>query len=285
MLPESRLYSFLDQDSSYGIQFLEGQKLIQEMALIHNLNSSGFNALRDMLLSAQPLISLLKPGEGLGLYLDNEDPYVRFKLETNYEGALRTLLLPETLESFPEYFNGIARLTKLSPNSLQPYNSSIELKQTPSKSIINKILAESYQIPGSIELADNVDQAVMILQFPRPNVDKEELEERPSPNEYWLKMKSIIFDLFKKQTTDEAEIQSHFSQHGLLFLGSRQVKFQCSCSKERMVMGVAGLIHSEGYESVFGEGKNELEAKCDYCKSFYDITRQDVENHFLKINQ
>lgn len=285
MLPESRLYSFLDPELSYGIQFLEGQRLIQDLALIHDLNQPSFKALRNMLLSAQPLISLLKPNEGMGLYIDNENPYIRFKLETHHDGALRTLLFPEELDHFPEILNGIVRLAKINPNSMQPYNSAIELNGVPASEVVNKILLASYQMKSVIKVADNVDQAVMIQQFPRPNVNKEELEERPSVHEYWLQKKKLIEDLFKQETTEQQVIEDGLKQQGLTFLGSRQVKFQCSCSKERMLMGVAGLVQNEGYDEVFGEGKSDLEAKCDYCKSFYDISRDEIANHFLKINQ
>lgn len=285
MLAESRLYSFIDQELSYGIQFLEGQRLIQDLALIHNLNQPSFKALRNMLLSAQPLISLLKPNEGMGLYIDNEDPYLRFKLETHHDGALRTMLLPEEIDHFPEKLTGIVRLSKISPHAMQPYNSAIELKNVPAAQVVNKILLESYQMKSVIYVSESVDQAVMIQQFPRPNVNKEELEERPEVQEYWLQKKKIIEELFKQETTDQQAIEEHLGGHGMAFLGSRQVKFQCSCSKERMLMGVAGLVQNEGYDEVFGHGKRDLEAKCDYCKSFYDISREEVESHFLKINQ
>ena len=285
MLPESRLYSFIDQELSYGIQFLEGQRLIQDLALIHNLNQPSFKALRNMLLSAQPLISLLKHNEGMGLYIDNDEPYLRFKLETHHDGALRTLLLPEELDHFPDILTGIVRLSKISPSSMHPYNSAIELNRVPATEVVNKILLESYQMKSVIKVADNVDQAVMIQQFPRPNVNKEELEERPGVQEYWLQKKRIITELFQEETTDQEVIENLLKKEGLAYLGSRQVKFQCSCSKDRMLMGVAGLVQSEGYDEVFGEGKKDLEAKCDYCKSFYDISRKEIESHFLKINQ
>ena len=73
-LPESRLYTFIDEPREYALYFLEGQKLIQDLALVHPIQGSGFAYFREMVLSVQPMIALLKGGEQLGFYLDSDQP-------------------------------------------------------------------------------------------------------------------------------------------------------------------------------------------------------------------
>ena len=70
---ESQLYSFLDRNNDFLIHFFEGKKLIQELVLIHELKDKGFLYLRDLVLSTQPMISLLKPNEGFGIYIDSKN--------------------------------------------------------------------------------------------------------------------------------------------------------------------------------------------------------------------
>jgi molecular chaperone Hsp33 len=281
MLPESRLYSFLDPQTGHALHFLEGQRLIADLALIHELDQKGLNCLRDIVLALQPLICLLKPSEGLGLYLDIENPYLRFKLETNYDGFMRTLLLPHGVASIPSVLNGIARISKVMPNQSTPYNSAIELKETPTSQITNLLLKYTYQTPGTTILSESSDQSLLILQLPRPNVNKEEALERQNIEEYSQKFTNEISQLFSKSSTDQAVIQKHFENQGLLYLGSRQVKFKCSCSKERMLLGVSALARSNGVDEIFENDKNEIETRCDYCNSYYIVTRDQL-TEFIK---
>ncbi|WP_034720230.1 Hsp33 family molecular chaperone HslO, partial [Bacteriovorax sp. DB6_IX] len=61
------------------------------------------------------------------------------------------------------------------------------------------------------------------------------------------------------------------------FIGSKEISFKCNCSRERMLTGVAGLTGSHTIDDIF-DGKESLEAKCDYCKTNYLITRDEIIN-------
>ena len=83
MLPESKIYSFYDEKLGFNLHFLEGQKLILDLAQLHQLKGSGFSLLRDCALSFQLLIKLLKNHENIGIFIDSEIPFFRFKLESD----------------------------------------------------------------------------------------------------------------------------------------------------------------------------------------------------------
>ena len=76
-LPDSRLYTFLDEQREFALYFLEGQRLIHDLVLTHAVQGPGFAYFRDAVLSVQPMISLIKRGEQIGFYIDSEDPYFR----------------------------------------------------------------------------------------------------------------------------------------------------------------------------------------------------------------
>jgi molecular chaperone Hsp33 len=277
LLPESRLYSFIDQDTDIAVHFLEGQKLIYDLALIHDLRNETFAHLRGSILSLQPMIAMLKPGEGLGLYLDIDEPFVRFKLETNFDGLMRTLLLPEDGTGFPALLNGIARITKLQPNKSEPYNSAVSLDNLPADEVANLFLRESYQTPGHVIVSPIVDQSVMILHLPKVKTNKDEVIERPSLEFQVQRLNKAFQYLFESNTTEQQVIVDEMAKHNLLFLGSRQVKFECSCSRERMCLGVQSLALSTGIEDLFPNGELEIETRCDYCKNKYVFTKSDIE--------
>ena len=280
MLSESRLYSFIDRENNFTVHFLEGQKLIHDLAMIHEVKGQGFAYFRDAILTSQNLVSLLKPGEGMGLFIDSDEPYFRLKIEMNHAGRMRTLLMPENFDSFPDKIKGVCRLSKLFPNNSNAYTSVIDLNGVSFHQVVNTILKDSYQMKSEIHVSKNSDQSTMLLQLPPIKVDKEEFVEPISVKEYWLKIQTTINDLFDKATTEQEVIQKSFESLGLTYLGSKKLEFKCSCSRERMLNSINSLCKSTSINEIF-EGKDSIESKCDYCKTFYLITRDDVINFSL----
>ena len=273
MLPESRLYSFIDQKDGFTLHFLEGQKLIQDLAIIHSNRGGGFHYFRDAILSIQLMISYLKPGEGLGIYIDSEDPYFRLKVEMSEQGQMRTLLLPEEFSEFPKSITGRCRVVKTMPNEAHPYTSIIELKDVNFHEVVNTILKKSYQFNSEIFISEESDQSVMIMKLPSININRVKTDYQLSVSEYWEKHQDFISELFKQHTSEYDIIQSHLEKLGLLFLGSREIKFKCHCSRERMVQGLWSIIKTSGIDQIFLEDETDIETKCDYCKTSYLILK------------
>ncbi|MDD0852420.1 Hsp33 family molecular chaperone HslO [Halobacteriovorax sp. GB3] len=275
MLLESRLYTFIDSKNAFTLSFLEGQKLIHDLAIIHNIKGKGFAYFRDSVLTAMPLISYLKQGEGMGIFLDSEDPFFRLKIEANQAGYMRTLLIPEDFQEFPSKVSGIARLSKTFPNNPKPYTSIIQLNQIDFHDVINKIIQESYQMDAKVVISDKSDQSILLSRLPDRNVNKEEREERDSLNEYWIKTQAKIQAIFEKSLNEQETIQKAFEDLGFEYLSGVDVAFKCSCSRERMVQGIQSLCQTHSVEEIF-ENKNDIETKCDYCKTHYLIQRSDL---------
>ena len=275
MLPESRLYSFIDQNEGFALHFFEGQKLIQELAVIHTLVGGGFQYFRDAILTFQTMVSFLKPGEGLGVYLDSDSPYLRLKIEMSDQGQMRTLLFPEDLKSFPDSITGKCRITKLHPGDKSPYTSIINLNKVDSHQVANVILEESYQVKSKIYVSEKSDQSVMILKLPEVNVNKVQTYYPLSLAQYWDKISNELEELFALGTTDYTLIQTRLERAGLLYLGSKEIKFKCNCSRQRMLDGVRAITMTSGINHVFAPDEKEIEAKCDYCKTAYLLLRSE----------
>lgn len=275
MLPESRLYSFIDQNEGFALHFFEGQKLIQELAVIHTLVGGGFQYFRDAILTFQTMVSFLKPGEGLGVYLDSDSPYLRLKIEMSDQGQMRTLLFPEDLKSFPDSITGKCRIAKLHPGDKSPYTSIINLNKVDSHQVANVILEESYQVKSKIYVSEKSDQSVMILKLPEVNVNKVQTYYPLSLAQYWDKISNELEELFALGTTDYTLIQTRLERAGLLYLGSKEIKFKCNCSRQRMLDGVRAITMTSGINHVFAPDEKEIEAKCDYCKTAYLLLRSE----------
>lgn len=277
-MKESRLFSFIDKQSAFTVHFLEGGKLMTDIVTIHNLGPFALEFYRDALLSSLHMVNFMKATENMGFYIDSEEPYFRFKIEMNARGTMRTLLLPEEFENFPGTVTGTARITKSFPNQ-QPYSSVIKLDNDPAKGMINKVLTESYQTKAEVQVGQT-DCSLMFSKLPPSSLaDKFEevvdipLKEFVSENKQLLKEldQKILEDGFK----EEKDIIQFFNSKELTYLGSKEVKFSCPCSKQRMVSNMLTLAGKD-IDDVFKDDKS-VEVRCDYCNTVYDIAKTDLK--------
>jgi molecular chaperone Hsp33 len=274
-LPESRLYTFIDEPREYALYFLEGQKLIQELALVHPIQGPGFAYFRETVLSVQPMIALLKGGEQIGFYLDSDKPDFRLKIETGHVGATRCMLLPENFSKFPAKMHGFARVLKLFPNNRPPYESVIQIDGLALRQVVNRVLTDSYQVNCAIEISDASDQSLMLHQLPM----LEGRDESPGAvKERRDGIRGNVEALFAQALTDPEEITTAFSAVGFRLLAHRPVRFECRCSRDRMLSHLVPIYQREG-EALFDPGCETLEIRCEYCKSRYDYSRAELRNN------
>lgn len=275
MLNPSRLYSFLDSKNGFALHFLEGQKLVHDLALIHTLKGSAFAYFRDAFLGFMPMVCFLKHGENLGIYIDSEQPYFRLKIETDHAGHTRTLLLPEDFNQFPMKISGAARVTKQFPGGQIPYTSIVEFKDMESKELTNQIIRESYQVNAEVVISEATDQALIAIRLPPVNVNKETYDDPVSVKEYLKKQHRFFHDIFDEHLNDVQEVVKAFEAGPYAYLSSRQIALSCPCSKEHMA-GNLRLLYSQDLDHLFADG-DPIEARCDYCKKTYSISRQEIE--------
>lgn len=221
------------------------------------------------------MISFLKPGENLGIYLDSENPYFRFKIETNHAGQTRTLLLPENFSQFPMKITGSARVAKQFPGGRSPYSSVIEFKEHDSKDLINQIIRESYQVTAEMVVSEVSDQSLLVIKLPPINVNRQEwVDETPSLKEYIKNKHSFFHDIFDEHHNDVQSVVSAFEAGPYAYLSSRQVSLACPCSQENMVSNLR-MLYAADLDHLFAEG-DPISVKCDYCKTNYEITRAEI---------
>ena len=272
---ESRLYTFIDSAREFAIYFLEGQQLIHELALLHDVRGAGFNYFRDVVLSVQPMIAFLKHGEQCGFYIDSEAPYFRLKLETTHAGQTRCMLLPDAFQEFPEAMEGLVRVQKLFANARRPpYESVLAIPGLPLRDVVNLVLRDSYQQNSTVLLSRTSDQSVLLHQLP-PLKDEYEYSQE-AVEAMRAKIRDDVEALFEGSPTEPEDVVNAFSQIGYRFLASRPVRFHCNCSRERVLAGIESIWRREG-EALFEAGKSSVDVTCEYCKTTYRVERSELE--------
>jgi molecular chaperone Hsp33 len=275
MLPESKVISFLDEKYGFSLRFFEGQRLINDLAIIHDVKQDGFVFFRELVLTSMHLISYLKTNEGFGLFIDSDDPYFRFKIEANEHGSMRTILFPENFDTFPDKVSAKIRLSKMTRGNPTPYTSIIEVNNHRPSDITDQILKDSYQVEGKIHLSEKSDQSLYLTKLPRKNVNKQ--VDEISFEEFWNRNGQKILDIMDEGLTDTTRIKNKLAELGFTYLSTKDIHFKCPCSREQMLSGVLSLIHSHTVDEIF-EDKKEIETKCDYCKTYYIILRDEIES-------
>ena len=282
MTPDSRLYTFIDKSREFVLYFLEGQTLIQQLALLHPIRRAGFAYFRDVVLSIQPMIALLKQGEQFGFYIDSEQPYFRLKIETSHHGTTRCVLFPEEFQEFPEAMSGLVRVQKLFPNN-PPYESVLKAVGLPLREIVNHVLNDSYQVKGAIMLSQTSDQSVLLLQLP-PAPDTEDYDySKAAVRARREHFREALLGIFARALHLPSEIEAAFAGIDFELLASRPVRFHCYCAKERMIENLHPVYQQQG-DQLFDTGMDTLEVVCEYCKTRYRISRGELRQAVNRVH-
>lgn len=272
-LNTSRLYSFLDDRDNYVVTFLEGQRVILDLALAHGYHGHDLVFFRDAVLSTMHIIQFFKNNESLGFYVDSENPSFHFKLETNSNGYVRALKMPEGEAPVPKELDGVVRLIKMTPHQREPYQSIIRVHKSSVEGMVNQILEQSYQIHAQVMLSDESDQSVMVSRLP----EREAGETLITHKEFLLKHRKDLLDVFARQLNEGAPIIKAFEEKGFRYLAATDITLHCPCSRENIIVSLGTLLSNE-MDDMRARGEASLEIKCQYCRKAYQITPEDLKS-------
>lgn len=271
-LSPSRLYSFLDDKDHYVVSFLEGQRLIADLAINHGYGPHDLSFFRDAVLASQHLVQFFKNNENLGFYLDSDKPDFHFKIETNSQGYLRALKMPPSEEPMPKRISALVRLIKTSAVQKDPYSSILRVENADLESIINQILERSYQIAAQVILAPYSDQSILVSKLP---ISSQEEDTSVAPKEYLLGKKKRFLSIFAKNLNHDAKVIAAFEALGLKYLASTELRIHCPCNKEGVISSLGGILMSELDEAAV-QGLDHVSIKCHYCNKTYEIRKSDL---------
>lgn len=276
---KSRIYTFMDNTKKFSINFFDAQKFVFDITSLQKLPQNSTSFLKDSLLAYPTLLSFTKPGEEFGLYIDSAEPYFLFKFES-FQSSARTLLLPETLNTYPEKIKGICRLQKFLPNNPSPYTSLIEISHESPSEVYKKILIQSYQVDATLYISPYGNQSVMIYKIPQEGGvglnphDKIVHHFNPDRQESLQFLNANMEDfnrILAKNHNQLVNIVRDLENCKFDYLVSRVVEFSCRCSKDNFVDRIS-TFGADEIKQMFNESTT-IDITCDYCKTHYQITK------------
>lgn len=275
----SRQFSFINNKVGYTISLLTGDKLIEEISEIHNIGPKAYDFYKKTILGSAQFINFLKPGETLGFYIDSEEPYFKFKIEMGNMGTMRTLLLPEEFDDFPTTFSGTCRVNKVYTNQ-SPYTSVIDYKDFKIEDLPNEVMDKSYQTNSRILISEKKNNSIMITKLPPTNINKQIDDFEDLKQDDFIKnFKELLDVALAEKSSDVESVEKIFAKFEFNYIGSKEVRFHCPCSMERMVTNFQKLPLTD-LEEIFKDD-DLAETRCDYCNTIYEVTK---ESAFRKVH-
>ncbi len=264
----SKLVSFIDREHDYLVQAFDVGNLFEFLDALQQYSPEAKKAVDFFLLNFIPMIAYLKAGEHLGIYIDSSDPNLFFKLEANSSGQFRAMLLPANFHTELLSISGRCRINKYSPGNPEPYISHIELSHHDLTQICSSVLKLSYQTEARVLVDPAKRYSLLVSKIPGTKIDKIETKEAISLDAYLEKRQDVL----QKLTVIKLDGSTSL---GLSYVSARNILFRCNCSREQFLPALKNIYKQDG-EALFE--KNVITITCDYCKSIYKITREDVQN-------
>ena len=164
------------------------------------------------------------------------------------------------------------------------YQGLVSLQADTLATAFEDYFAQSEQLPTRIQLAASGDRAAALLlqQLPRNPAE----DTAPGDADGWTRA-SALFDTLGPaellETPDQTLLYRLFHQESVRLVGTRPLKFACSCSRERVEDTLRGLGEVEILASL---RDGQAEVHCDFCGKSYLFSEPQLRALFegLEVN-
>jgi molecular chaperone Hsp33 len=281
---------FLLADGTLRGAIAHGTGMVNQMRANHELGILESYVLGEAYLAAGLLSSQVKGNDRISLAIECGGPIGGLSVETdaqaNVRGYLSQVPIPveAPLESFdlsPFFGPGFLKVSKHLENAKQPFSGQIMLREGSIAKDLAWYFLESEQTKSFFALSiqfdkqGNISGAGGLFLQELPGADPETLalvqesaRELPS-----------LGTGFAAGATGKALVEKGFASFRPVFIGTRNMRFFCSCSKERFSSFLAGMQGSQ-QEDILKQDDFPLKIECHNCGSIYHFSRIECEQLF-----
>jgi molecular chaperone Hsp33 len=202
--------------------------------------------------------------------------------ECTHDGGLRGLAhwhppIPEQLEPKDLGADAMLAITieSRSPGMREPtrYQGLVGLDFDTLGATFENYFMQSEQLPTRLLLgaSDGRATGLMLQQLPDSAADPDA----------WPRVQALFDTLGRNELRDvpaDELLYRLFHEEGVRILATQPLRFQCSCSRER----VAAMLRSLGRDEAFAALQGDVaEIICEFCNQHYHFDRIDVEQLFV----
>lgn len=256
----------------------------REICELHNCTPVASDAL-SRLLSVGAIMGDMQKDGRLTLRIDSCGPIKLMLVDASANGTIRGFVanpdadVPLTERNTLDVSKAVGELGFITVikdlGMKQNFSSQIELQSGSIGDDFSMYFRESEQVPSLVAVGSKIGTdglvshaGAIIIQL-MPGADEVDFQyvERLGNN---LPPMSMILSV---EATMEEKIKELIPE--IEVLGSKEVNFKCSCSKEKIVASIATL-HEDEIKEMIDEDR-EFETRCEFCSRTYQITKEDLK--------
>jgi molecular chaperone Hsp33 len=264
----------------------------QEIAARHP-DVVGLNCLGELSAAANLLAASLKFDGDLILQIHGQGAIKLMVVECRPEGLFRaTLKLSENVSMAPDA--GLSELVNqggkgrfivtLEPSKTsinrQPYQGIVPFEGTSVAEVLENYMERSEQVPSRLYLAANSQRAVGLLLQKMPG---EGGSAGPQDADAWQRVQMLAKTVKPQEllndTLDEL-LHKLFWQENLQTLDQREIRFSCTCSRDK-VIAMLKMLGQDEVQSIIAE-QGEVKTQCDFCNTEYRFDPVDATAVFIE---
>lgn len=251
---------------------------------LHRLQRASASLLSQALCAGALLASLQKERTRVNLQLGCDGPLRGLFVDASSEGSLRGYvknpaveLLGEGAYAFRPALGNAGFLSVLRERlDGELYRSTVELRHFELSRELEEYFGASEQLPSRVRLevlalpGEELGAVAGVLIQPLPKGDREELSRLGARlHEQGALGEALTRD---PQASAEELLQGLFP--GAKLLSVRPLRYECDCSRERMLRGLASLGREELEDLLRTGGRAEL--SCQFCESRYSFSAEEL---------
>lgn len=242
------------------------------------------NLLGELMAAAALLSASLKFNGSLILQIQGNGPVHLLVVEATSQRTLRGMAqwsqVPDSL-SFPVLVGTGRFVMTIDPReSGQRYQGIVALEGDTVSAVLENYLLRSEQLDSRLWLvADTQHAAGMLLQ---------KMPGSPAPGEdtdMWERATQLGATLSHRELLDlpaQDIIHRLYHEEDVRLFESEAIRFQCSCTRDRVV-NVLRMLGYDEVQSILRE-RGSIDVDCEFCNQHYNFDRVDVEQLFAAEN-
>lgn len=285
---QDRMVRFLADEGRIRGAYVQGNLVLREMALNHDLGVFETFVLGQGYLAALLMASNLKGEDRLNLTIKTDGPAGGFSVDVNSLGEVRGYLDQNPFQVPSDWSdptlaqilgNGLLHVTRYPEKTRVPVTGSVQYVPGSLAQSLAHYYDQSEQIPTALDLSLPFDREGNLL-----GAGGLFLQALPGHDEArWEAMARRLFELpsigeHASESHDPSALLSFwFSDYQPQILDSRRVEFFCPCSRARFQEFLQGLPAHDQKE-ILEQGPFPLETLCHNCATSYQFEEADLKS-------
>ena len=262
----------------------------REVVSRHELPASVRARLGELSAAALLLAATLKFDGALVMQIQGDGPVALFVVECQTDGRYRaTVKLREDAgaiadqASLPSLVDASGRgrfVVTLDPRSdapgRQPWQGIVPLDGDTVAEVLERYMLQSEQLPTRLWLAADDRRAVGLLLQRMPDEGGREPALHARDDDGWERLQHLAETITPTELLElpaEQILHRLFWQESLHGFDSREFRFACNCSRDKVV-GMLKLLGSAEVDSILRE-RGGVEVRCDFCNQLWQLDAVD----------